>query len=421
MKYAPLIAEYGFIFILYILMHGLVQSLCVSWIAESYIKPCKNRKSVYGGIIILLTLHDFYWSLYGYNEVKNEIALACEQVILYLAVYCIIKKYCVGKAIRNFAHLLAIEYWYQIVATIITFPVYIMLSKFNMEESASFLNIPSLGNALHVWTVYFATAWVARSIWKLIYKHRGRYYDVMCLFFCILDIGALWFGGWRMICVAFLTILYVVLSSFLLQNKSERALREQFRYYKDLAKMQVQREQEIAAIRHDIANHLSVMEEMKKDTEGQKILKKLDKKTRNFVGIPVLDCLIREKERLCEKEGITFTKEGDLLEESIISEYELVSLFANLLDNAIEASKNAVKKEMSLNVKKQQGFLKIVVKNTKITMQEPIKNNFKTTKKDKKNHGIGNKIIRGIVEKQGGRITYSDEGESMKVVVLIPQ
>lgn len=421
MKYGGLIAEYGFVFILYILMYGLVQSLCVSWIAESYIKPCKKRKNIYWVLIILLMLHDTFWSLYGYNEVKNEIVLGCEQLIFYLSVYGILKKFCVGNALRNFVCLMAIEYWYQIIAMIVTFPIYIILSDFNMEEVASFMDVPSLANVIYVWIIYYATAWIAKKIWNFIYKHRGRYFDVMCLFFCVLDVGALWLAGWRIICVAFLSVLYVVLSSFWLQSRSERELEEQYRYYQELAKMQVQREKEIAVIRHDIANHLSVMEEMKKDREGQILLKKIDKKTRNFVGIPVLDCLIREKERLCEKEGIDFAKEGDLLGESKISEYELVSLFANLLDNAIEASQNATKKEISLEVKKQQGFLKIVVKNTKIRTQEPTKNNFKTTKKDKKNHGIGNHIIRGIVEKQGGRITYNDEGEMMKVVVLMPQ
>ena len=69
--------------------------------------------------------------------------------------------------------------------------------------------------------------------------------------------------------------------------------------------------------------------------------------------------------------------------------------------------------------KLQQGYLKIVVENTKLSDETPIQNNFRTTKKDKRKHGIGNYIIREIVEKNGGRITWKDEGGVMKVTVLL--
>lgn len=164
---------------------------------------------------------------------------------------------------------------------------------------------------------------------------------------------------------------------------------------------------------------MNVMEEIQKNEGGQELLKKLDKANRSMTGIPVLDCLIREKTSVCEKEEITFTREGGSIGETAITEYEFVSLFANLLDNAIEAAKETEEKEVTLSLERQQGYLKVTVSNSKLPDRKPVEEGFRTTKKDKRNHGIGSRIIRDIVEKHGGRITYHDEGGRMRVVALV--
>ena len=138
-----------------------------------------------------------------------------------------------------------------------------------------------------------------------------------------------------------------------------------------------------------------------------------------MTGIPVLDCLLREKTVLCEKQTITFIKSGTVIGETGITEYEFVSLFANLLDNAIEAAQKTEKKYVELKIEKQQGVLMITVSNSKQEKQRPLENEFGTTKKDKRKHGIGNRIIRDIVEAHGGRVTYHDQGDVMKVVALM--
>lgn len=400
-------------------MVGLVQSLCVFWIAVPYLKPRRNPKLFFAFLIFIFSAHDTYWSLFGYSEADNGLALGIELLVYALIVYLSTKYLCYGSASRNFCYLLAIEFWYQLVAVIFTFPLYMIMHNFNLEEISSFGSVPSLGNVMYVWVCYFLMAWLAKKLWDFIYNHRGHFYDAMCFCLCVLDIGGLILAGWRIVTIAFLVIFCIILFLFLQQSRDEKAQREQFCYYRELAELQKWREKEISMIRHDIANHLNVMEKMKENEEGQRILKKIDKKTRNFTGIPVLDCLLCEKERQCEKEGIEFVREGGIFEEIKISEYELVSLFANLLDNAIEAARNAEKKKVSIDIKKQQGFLKIVVKNTKLPAQKPLENSFQTTKRHKKGHGIGNYIIREIVEKKSGRISYHDEGDTISVVALM--
>ena len=49
-----------------------------------------------------------------------------------------------------------------------------------------------------------------------------------------------------------------------------------------------QREKEISIIRHDIANHLGVMEEMEKEKEGRELLKKIDKENGKITSILIV-------------------------------------------------------------------------------------------------------------------------------------
>ena len=196
--------------------------------------------------------------------------------------------------------------------------------------------------------------------------------------------------------------------------------REQFAHYQALEEVYRQKEKEISEIRHDIANHLNVMEAMRADSYGMDILRRIDKNASvSFTDVPVLDCLIREKAEICQEKGIVFERKGQNLGSINITEYELVSLFANLLDNAVEAAIKTTEKKIFLTMEMQQGFLKIVLRNSKLENEAPLKTQFETTKKDKKKHGIGSRIIKEIVNDHDGRIRYIDHGTEMETVIFI--
>ena len=416
-----LVYQYGFIMVIYLLHIGIMQAVSVLYMGYKYIRPKNDKRGSYLILLFLFALHDAFWSMFGYNVDKNEIMLAVEILLMCLVTYFILRGLFVGNALYNFFHIFAIEWVYQIFGMILTFPSYMILCDFDISKTSGFMNVPTLFNFCYVTIVYIIMAVVAKIAWDFMYKHRGKHFRIVLIVFCILDIGALAFGGWRIMCAAFLAGIYIIISAIKQNNQNEKYLREQFAFYKDLAEKQAHREKEISVIRHDIANHMNVMEEMQKNDEGQQLLKKLDKANRSMTGVPVLDCLIREKASVCEKEGIAFEREGGAIGETKITEYEFVSLFANLLDNGIEAAKETEEKAVKLVVEKQQGVLKITVSNSKRAEQKPLEDDFKTTKKDKKNHGIGNRIVRDIVEVHGGRITYHDESTKMRVVVLMQE
>lgn len=85
----------------------------------------------------------------------------------------------------------------------------------------------------------------------------------------------------------------------------------------------------------------------------------------------------------------------------------------------MEAAEKTDEKKMFLTMEIQQGFLKIVLRNSKLENEAPLKTQFETTKKDKKKHGIGSRIIREIVNSHDGRIRYTDRGTEMETVIFI--
>jgi sensor histidine kinase regulating citrate/malate metabolism len=80
----------------------------------------------------------------------------------------------------------------------------------------------------------------------------------------------------------------------------------------------------------------------------------------------------------------------------------ICSLIGNILDNAIEATEKTEDKYIQLIVKGKDGECKISCENT--FLEQPVFNDgkYQTSKKDKKNHGIGLSNIRDIVNEYHG-------------------
>ena len=113
---------------------------------------------------------------------------------------------------------------------------------------------------------------------------------------------------------------------------------------------------------------------------------------------------------MCKSKNIKADFNIQLPGQNPISDVELVSLFANLLDNAITASEISEQPFVKLRSKIKDSQWIIIVRNTKSPDWRPIESKFLTTKKEKENHGYGIKIIKSIVKKQDGIVDFTDEG-----------
>ena len=405
------------IFWIYAAVISLVQGIADVWMIDSLVK-CKEGKNFANIILLLLVvLHDLFTSVYGGTD--NYTLLGTEMLVYYPIILILFYWCYKGYAHWNFIYLLSFDWCFLLLGTVVTLPVLAIICGFDLSKIEGYMDEPGLIRILIVIIVYAIIAKLTKYIMESLYKQRRRIFGIVCIIFACMDISSILFLGWEIISIIFPTLFLFAIVVFYSQNHKDKNLENQFAYYRAREEIQLQKEKEISKIRHDIANHLSVMKEMEKDEKGRKLLKRIDKNYGVFTGVPVLDCLILEKERKCEERGIKFTKQVICLSDTNISEYDLVSLFANLLDNAMEAAECTENPMIDLNIEIRKGYLKITISNAKSLSVMPLQNNFMTTKRDGGKHGIGNRIIREIVENRDGRIQYEDKGNYMRVAVLM--
>jgi sensor histidine kinase regulating citrate/malate metabolism len=105
-----------------------------------------------------------------------------------------------------------------------------------------------------------------------------------------------------------------------------------------------------------------------------------------------------------------------------MSDIDIYTLFANILDNSIEASEkiSPEKRGIYLAVKKQEMMISIHVENYFSGDVSVIGDDFLTNKDDISEHGFGVKSIRKIVEKYDGNVIFTSSDELFVVNILIP-
>lgn len=407
----------GIIFGIYAAMVSLVQGIADVWMIDSFVK-CRSEKKFANVILILLVvLHDLFTSIFGGKD--NYTLLGVEMLVYYPTIFLLFYKCYKGYAHWNLIYLLSFEWCFLLLGTVVTMPVLAIICKFDLSKIEGYMDEPGIVKAAIIIACYLVVAKLTKYIMEALYKQKHKVFRTVCIIFACMDVCSIPFLGWKIISIIFPTLFLFIMTVFFSQNYNDKKRKEQFAYYRAREEIQIQREKEISKIRHDIANHLNVMKEMEKDETGRYILKRIDKNFGKFTGIPVLDCLILEKERKCLEKQIRFTKQGICFAEADISEYDLISLFANLLDNAIEAAQQTEIPVVELKIENWQGHLKISITNSKPVSVMPLQSNFRTTKKDNEKHGIGNRIVKEIVENRDGRIQYEDKGDCMRTVVII--
>ena len=140
-------------------------------------------------------------------------------------------------------------------------------------------------------------------------------------------------------------------------------------------------------------------------------------------GNKVLDVILTDKSMICGKNKIRFgcMIDGEAL--PFMSSMDMVSLFGNLIDNAIEAVMKLEEIEkaiINLNIRTLNGAVFVHCENyfnSSLNMEDGIP---RTTKQDQNYHGFGIKSIRFIVEKYDGTMTIVPEDDVFNVNIIIP-
>ena len=163
---------------------------------------------------------------------------------------------------------------------------------------------------------------------------------------------------------------------------------------------------------HDFKNHILALQGLSKAEDIHAVssyLQNLNEvfqeyEEKQWCDNAVINSIINQKLKLAKDANITcYVKSTPSIDVSL-GESEVVTVFGNLLDNAIEACQKVVDKErwIELDMKQKQGIFHVRVANAIQDKPEIENNKIRTTKEDKLSHGYGLKNVSRVVEKYHG-------------------
>lgn len=191
----------------------------------------------------------------------------------------------------------------------------------------------------------------------------------------------------------------------------------------------IQAQEKLRYVYHDLKNHMICMKSYDTKEEIISYINNLEFQINDFenlrnTGNKTLDIILNDKIHLCKKYNIEFKDSINISKLNFIKENDICAIFANALDNAIEACINIndeIEKRIEVKATYINGFAVIKFINTKINDIKFTGDRIKISKEDNKIHGIGLASIKYIVNKYDGEVVvnYSENEFILKIMIPI--
>ena len=214
--------------------------------------------------------------------------------------------------------------------------------------------------------------------------------------------------------------LYNLLLHSISQQYEVEMLKTQLQAYANQLNVVLRGEEKIKALRHDIKHHLNELMLLANKHDVAEIQKYIDEmnsflKNPNEIvasGNLEIDSVLNFMLQKAEKELKTVDIKV-MLPEKVRHSFDINVMLGNLLENAIEAAGKTENKYLSVHIKLKRGILKVKIENSfessYILRKEQNRKDtiLKTTKPFTKQHGIGLKNVKKIVEKYNGTMAVT--------------
>ena len=190
-------------------------------------------------------------------------------------------------------------------------------------------------------------------------------------------------------------------------------------------KRDIQTREAFASVAHDLKNHIIALSGSSDDEYGEKLLDYLDSMSGSLhTGNNTLDGLIWSKMASINALGINFNVNLDLSVLGYLESIDVVALFGNLLDNAVEAvSKVQDASDRYIFIRNWTYADNMVISfiNSRIGKGEEKAGFLASSKPDPDNHGIGMRNIRRTVEKYNGVFSFDNSKDhEFTATVMLP-
>ncbi len=180
-------------------------------------------------------------------------------------------------------------------------------------------------------------------------------------------------------------------------------------------------------IRHDMKNDLLILQNLvhqRKIDDAERFIENYTKmrmdQFRIYVttGIELIDAILNIKINYAREQNIEVFC-NVLTDFSGFNMNDIVSLFSNAIDNAIEASVNQTNRFITVEICHKRNYLCMKIGNAIDRSVLSQNAELKTTKSNKNMHGFGTQSMKSIVDKYDGMMEYYEENGMFFVDVLL--
>lgn len=221
--------------------------------------------------------------------------------------------------------------------------------------------------------------------------------------------------------------LYHVLLENYIHLRNNDIYKQQTCAYENQLEVIMESQNRIRALRHDMKNHILALQVLVQKNHAEEATIYLDS-MQHFMTNPqeyvskgndTIDSLLNYKIQKAKDVLNLVETKISIPEQLNLHSFDLNVVLGNLLDNAIDASRQTEEKKLKITMKLDKGILFLNIRNSCQGAADGKHNMLETTKKDQVNHGIGLKNVRRIIEKYHGDMEFLCENGSMETDIMM--
>lgn len=214
------------------------------------------------------------------------------------------------------------------------------------------------------------------------------------------------------------TVLEYEIHTRQLQEQLER----QIRHYRSYQRYT----ESFRTFKHDYKNMMASVKTLLRNEEYEKAIRMLDyvhdtmqkdvQILKTYSNNIMLDAILQDAANYCEEKGISFSALAHLPKEVSLTELDIVRIFSNVIDNAMEACEKLSGNDRFIKITSSgnQEWAIIEASNSYSGGLFVEDGELQTQKENRDYHGLGLKVIRDTIEGLGG-LMFIDPGQEEKV------
>lgn len=187
---------------------------------------------------------------------------------------------------------------------------------------------------------------------------------------------------------------------------------------------------EVRRLKHDLANHIQVLSALPEEERASYAKELADSPVLSqsfaYCSDSTVNAVLTVKKSVMERCHILLKAEVDIPSPLPYDKTDLCALYANALDNAVEACMklDEARREISLKSKAGKGLFCLEISNPDPDVRKKQSPDqtiiLPTSKLDKDNHGLGLQSIREIVKRYHGRLEIKTENGVFDLFLYLP-